>query len=82
VRVRLPPPAPTSEVQLRAGEQGKTYFVRFPTHTDTPRFLEFHLRKGATKDVRYCLAIYFFWDEDTQQVIVGWLPSHLETRAT
>jgi hypothetical protein len=64
----------------RAGEQGTTYFVKYPVSSIQNRFLELHLRKGSTKDDRYCLAIYFFWDEDTQQVVVGWLPSHLETR--
>lgn len=66
----------------RSGEEGETYFVRFPTKSGLKRFLEWHLRKGSTKDDRYCLAIYFFWDDDTQQVVVGWLPSHLDNRMT
>jgi len=66
----------------RAGEHGNTYFVQYPLGTNQRQFLEFHLRKGSTKDDRYCLGIYFFWDDDTQQVVVGWLPSHLDTRAT
>lgn len=64
----------------RAGEEGDTYFVRFPLHTYERRFLGFHLRKGTSRDERFCLAIYFLWDNDTQQVVVGWLPSHLENR--
>jgi hypothetical protein len=66
----------------RAGEQGDDYFVRFPTASSGKRLLESHLRKGSTKDDRYCLGIYFFWDDDTQQVVVGWLPSHLDNRMT
>jgi len=66
----------------RAGEQGETYFVRWPIGTETRAFLEHHLRKGVDKDERLTLAIYFFWDEDTEQVVVGWLPSHLENRMT
>jgi hypothetical protein len=66
----------------RAGEEGDTYFVRFPPGNSPRRFLEFHLRKGTTKDDRYCLGIYFFWDEDSGQVVVGWLPSHLDNRMT
>ena len=66
----------------RAGEHGDEYFVLYPQGTGQRRFLEFHLRKGSTKDKRYCLGIYFFWDEETQRVVVGWLPSHLDTRAT
>lgn len=70
-----------SEMQLEgsvapsvAGEQGDAYFVSWRGRR---RFLELHLRKGGGRDERYCLRIYFFWDEDSQKVIVGWLPSHL-----
>jgi hypothetical protein len=66
----------------RAGEQGDEYFVRFPTNSSPKQFLEWHLRKGSTKDERHCLGIYFFWNDDTQQVVVGWLPSHLDNRMT
>jgi hypothetical protein len=66
----------------RAGEEGDTYFVQYPFHTTNRRFLDRHIRKGKTKDDRYCLAIYFFWDDETQQVVVGWLPSHLDNRLT
>lgn len=66
----------------RAGEQGDEYFVHFPTASSRKRFLEWHLRKGVTRDDRHCLGIYFFWDDDTQQVVVGWLPSHLDIRMT
>jgi hypothetical protein len=66
----------------RAGEEGETYFVRFPPNAQSSQFLEFHLRKGSGKDPRHCLAIYFFWDEITRQIVVGWLPSHLENRMT
>jgi len=68
--------------ESRAGEEGDTYFVRYPLHADRKRFLELHLRKGSTRDDRHCLAVYFFWDEETRQVVVGWLPSHLENRMT
>ncbi|MCC7147432.1 MAG: hypothetical protein IT443_13390 [Phycisphaeraceae bacterium] len=66
----------------RAGEQGETYFVRYPLGSTQRQFLELHLRKGTTKDDRYCLGIYYFFDEDTSQVVVGWLTNHLDTRAT
>ena len=66
----------------RAGEQGETYFVRYPLGSNQRQFLELHLRKGTTKDDRYCMGIYFFFDEDSSQVVVGSLPSHLDTRAT
>lgn len=71
-----------SITQERAGHEGDEYYVRYPIGTQTRHFLELHLRKGSSKDERYCLAIYFFWDDDTQQVVVGWLPSHLDNRRT
>jgi len=46
------------------------------------KLLNLHLRKGTTKDDRYCLAIYFFWDDEKRRVVVGWLPSHLDNRLT
>lgn len=66
----------------RAGEQGDDYFVRYPTGSSPKRFLEWHLTKGNAKDARHCLRIYFFWHDETEQVVVGWLPSHLENRMT
>lgn len=64
----------------RAGEQGDTYFVNYPPHSNEQFLMEFHLRHGNSRDQQHCLRIYFFWHEDSQQVIVGWLPSHLDTR--
>jgi hypothetical protein len=68
--------------ETRAGEQGEEYFVKYPPGTVRNRLLEWHLRKGSSKDERYCMAIYYFWDEDSQQVIVGGLPRHLDNRLT
>lgn len=64
----------------RAGEEGETYFVRLGRGGPEKQFLEYHLRKGSGKDPRRCLGIYFLWDDVTQQVVVGWLPSHLDNR--
>lgn len=66
----------------RAGEEGDTYFVHFPPNQQQKRLLDLHLKKGASKDQRYCLRIYFFWDDETRQVVVGSLPGHLDTRQT
>lgn len=67
---------------VRAGEQGDDYYVIYPTGSNRRRLLEMHLRKGTSHDPRYALRIYFFWDEETSQVVVGWLTSHLDTRQT
>lgn len=63
----------------RAGEQGDTYFVRLG-HRRVE--LDRHLKKGNSREPRYCFRLYFFWDDTTSQVVVGWLPSHLSTRAS
>ncbi|MGB0694297.1 MAG: hypothetical protein ACPGOY_01525 [Rhodospirillaceae bacterium] len=63
----------------RAGEHGEEYFIRIG-----PRRIELdrHLKKGNSREPRYCFRLYFFWDDATSQVVVGWLPSHLTTRAS
>lgn len=61
----------------RANEQGDTYYIKFGNQR---RLLDRHLKKGTSREPRYCFRLYFLWDEDTNQVVVGWLPSHLKTR--
>ena len=63
----------------RAGEQGDTYFIRIGQRRVE---LDRHLKKGNSREPRYCFRLYFFWDDTTNQVVVGWLPSHLSTRAS
>ncbi|MSO89265.1 MAG: hypothetical protein EXQ89_04760 [Rhodospirillaceae bacterium] len=63
----------------RWGEEGQTYFIRYGSRKV---LMDRHLKKGSTKNERLCFRLYFFWDDDNAQVVVGWLPSHLETRAT
>ncbi len=49
---------------------------------DKKKLLEHHLCKGSDRDERFCLRIYFFWDEKLKRVVIGWLPGHLDTRST
>jgi len=66
--------------EIGAGKsEDDEYDVRYPDHSNKKRRLERHLCKGTSHESRYILRIYFFWDEDTKQVVVGWLPSHLNT---
>lgn len=58
-----------------AGELGDTYFVM---HHGRRKKMDRHLIKGTSRDPRYCLRIYFFWDEDDSQVVVCSLPQHLD----
>lgn len=64
---------------IAAGMQGETYFVRY---NGRKQKLERHLAKGSNKDRRFCLRIYYFWDEQDQLIVIGDLPHHLDTSAT
>ena len=64
---------------VAAGMEGDTYYVQ---HHGRRCKLERHLTKGRSKDRRYCLRIYFFWDEQNQVIVIGDLPHHLDTSAT
>jgi len=65
-----------------AGREGDDYFITYPLGTSEKRLLEQHLCKGNARDARFCLRIYFFWDEELKKVVIGWLPSHLDTQST
>jgi hypothetical protein len=69
--------------QSRAGEEGDEYYIYYPIGQSQRReLLKYHLKKGNTRDERSCLRIYFFWDKGMKLVVVGWLPSHLDTRSS
>jgi hypothetical protein len=69
--------------ETKAGQFDETYKVRYPVGSGDKYFLESHLRNyGNTRQPERCLAVYFFWHEPSRQVIVGWLPSHLENDLT
>lgn len=42
--------------------------------------LDRHLRKGTGRNPRECMRIYFFWSDEDSQVVIGFLPAHLDTR--
>lgn len=71
-----------SMTEVAVGEYEDEYFVPYPVGSGLKRMLEFHLRRGNSRDERQCLGIYFFWDEQARLVVVGSLPAHLRTRAT
>lgn len=63
------------------GEEGKKYLIEYPSGRE--RRLDRHLTKGtAHNDERHCFRLYFFWDEESENVVVGWLPSHLPNKMT
>lgn len=57
--------------------EGDVYKVQYQGRR---RELDRHLKAGNSRDPRYCFRLYFFWDDESQVVVVGWLPSHLENR--
>jgi hypothetical protein len=63
----------------RAGEQGDEYIVQY---NGRPRELDRHIKGSSSREERFGFRLYFFWDDDSQQVVVGSFPSHLSTRAT
>ena len=68
-----------SSTDVTAGMYAEKYFV---IYNGKRRKLEFHLTKGSAKEPRKCLRIYFFWDADNKQVVIGHLPSHLNNSKT
>ncbi|WP_427913949.1 hypothetical protein ACPWT1_03035 [Ramlibacter sp. MMS24-I3-19] len=45
--------------------------------------VEWHLKNGGnTRDPRRCLRIYYFWDEESQLVVIATMPAHIRTGAT
>lgn len=62
---------------ISAGLNEDAFHVIYPEHSSRKRRLDKHLCRGNAHDSRYTLRIYYFWDEESQQVVVGWLPGHL-----
>lgn len=46
------------------------------------RLMDRHLKQGMSRDLTRQFRLYFFWDEDSQVAVVGWLPSHLDNALT
>lgn len=45
--------------------------------------VEWHIKNGGnTHDPLRCLRIYYFWDEDSQNVVIATMPAHVRTGAT
>jgi len=57
--------------------EGNEYTIQYQ---GSRKVLDRHLKAGASRDQRYCFRLYFFWDDESQVAVVGWLPSHLENR--
>lgn len=62
---------------ISAGMQGDEYYV---IHNGRRRMMEKHLKNGTSRDPRETFRLYYFWDDDERQVVIGYLPDHLRTR--
>ena len=65
--------------RTREGEQGEAYTVVVGKRKIR---MNCHFKKGTSHESRYCFRLYFDWDKGMGQVVVGWMPSHLPTRAS
>ena len=63
----------------RAKSFGGEYFVTFQGER---RELDWHLKGSNARDGQRGLRLYYFWDEETSQVVVGYFPGHLRNDLT
>ncbi len=66
----------------QSGGKKENYFVTYPVGSGKQQLLQFQLKKGVSRQKKYCLRIYFFWDTESRKVIVGYLPDHLPSHLT
>lgn len=68
--------------ETRLGEFREKYTIDYRIGMQHKVVLGPHLKYGSTKDDRFCMRVYFLWDDQRQLVVVGSLPAHLDTRAS
>lgn len=44
--------------------------------------LDRHLKGSNSRDRRFGFRLYFFWNDEDQVAVVGWLPTHLDSKLT
>lgn len=67
----------------KVGEATKTHPEQYTIdHAGSRKVLDWHLKCGESRERTRCFRLYYFWDDDTQTVVVGWLPSHLDNAMT
>lgn len=65
------------------GEATRTHSEQYTVqHGGRPRVLDWHLKRGDSRERTRCFRLYYFWDDETQCAVVGWLPSHLDNSLT
>jgi hypothetical protein len=67
----------------KVGEATKLHPEQYTIdHAGSRKVLDWHLKHGASRESTRCFRLYYFWDDETQTVVVGWLPSHLDNAMT
>ena len=64
---------------ISSGTQGKQYEVDYQ---GSRRRLDMHVKGGKSMnshDDRERFRIYYFWDDDSNRIVIGYLPGHLHT---
>jgi len=60
------------------GDAIRTHKERYTiNYAGRPRLLDRHLKRGRAHNDALSFRLYYFWDDETETVVVGWLPSHL-----
>jgi hypothetical protein len=70
-----------SVTEKSAGQWGDAYWVK-QANGKNSQLLDWHLAKGSSRDQRHCFRCYFYWDDDSQKVVIGSLPGHLRNSMT
>lgn len=65
--------------EVGAGMFGDTYYAKYRGKNV---FIDRHLADRNSREPRFCLRIYFFWDDEDKVVVIGSLPGHLENRCS
>lgn len=60
-------------------EHPEQYFI---SYNGKQHRMERHLKKGTSHNAARAFRLYYFWDDDSQVAVVGWLPSHLDNAWT
>ncbi len=60
-----------------AGEYKEQYNV---TVEGKKHKLDRHIKYGVSRDPRECLRIYYYWDDESNMIVIGNMPAHLENR--
>ncbi|MGB6114938.1 MAG: hypothetical protein WBF97_07610 [Comamonas sp.] len=66
----------------RAAEMHRSKETYSTTYKGTRVNLDMHVKGSNDRDPRKVFRLYFGWHEESQRVVVGWFPSHLDNAMT